>query len=73
MNICKPELLDFCPWITTRLGQLIASFVSEDEGLFIVERSLDLYRLYGAPKERFGDTIQRIGFDAYVREILGSQ
>ena len=56
-----------------RLGQLIASFVSEEEGLFIVERSLDIYRLYGAPKERFGDTIQRIGFDAYVREILGSQ
>lgn len=56
-----------------RLGQPVASFVSEEEGLSIVERSLDLYRLYGAPKERFGDTIQRIGFDAYVREILGSQ
>lgn len=56
-----------------RLGQLVADFVNEEEGLSIIERSLDLYRLHGAPKERFGDTVQRIGFDAYVHKILGSQ
>lgn len=53
-----------------RLGQLIADFVSEEEGLSILERSLDIYRLHGAPKERFGDTIQRIGFDTYVSELM---
>jgi dissimilatory sulfite reductase (desulfoviridin) alpha/beta subunit len=52
------------------LGQLIADFVSEKEGLSIVKRLLDLYQLYGAPKERFGDTIQRIDFDQYVCELF---
>lgn len=50
-----------------RIGQLIARCVSEEEGLSTIERSLDLYRLHGTPKERFGDTIQRIGFDVYFR------
>lgn len=55
-----------------RLGQLVAEFVSEEEGLSILEQSLELYRLRGAPKERFGDTIQRIGFDTYVSEVINS-
>ena len=56
-----------------KLGKLVASFVSEEEGLDIIEKSLDLYRLHGVPKERFGDTIQRIGFDEYLTEVLKSQ
>lgn len=56
-----------------KLGKLVASFVSEEEGLDIIEKSLDLYRLHGVPKERFGDMVQCIGFDTYLTKVLKSQ
>lgn len=56
-----------------RLGQLIAECVSEGEGLAIIKKTLDLYRLGGVPTERLGDLIQRIGFDTYAHKVLESQ
>ena len=45
-------------------------FTSEDEVMEVIEKALTLFRDEGIPGERFGMTVQRLGFD-YVAEKLG--
>jgi len=53
-----------------RLGEKIADFVDEDQGLRIIEHSLDLFRARARPKERFGDLLSRLGVDEFKAAVL---
>ena len=44
-------------------------FLSEDELMAAIERAITLYKEEGLPKERFAQTIDRLGFD-YVNDRL---
>ena len=56
----------------TAMGRpLTTVLTSEDEVLALIEKCLLLFRSYGQPKERFADTITRLGFDA-VQDMLMS-
>ena len=56
----------------TAMGRpLTTVLTSEDEVLALIEKCLLLFRSYGQSKERFADTITRLGFDA-VQDMLMS-
>ena len=42
---------------------------SEEQVLSLVEKCILLFKAYGQPKERFADTVARLGFDK-VQEML---
>ena len=44
-------------------------FTDKEQVLDLVEKCLLFFKAYGQPKERFSDTISRIGFDK-VQEML---
>ena len=47
-------------------------FTSEEEVLEIIERAILFFRNEGITRERFADTIERLGFD-YVQDKLLNQ
>jgi dissimilatory sulfite reductase (desulfoviridin) alpha/beta subunit len=52
------------------LGHKIAEFVDRRTALALLDRCLAFYRLEGKPRERFGDTIRRIGLNTF-KEAIG--
>jgi len=56
-----------------RLGEKIADFVDEEQGMRIVQRCVDFYRLQGNRRERFGDLIRRVSMDEFKAAVLQEQ
>ena len=52
------------------LGEKIADFVDEEQGIEIIRRCLDFYLQNGNKRERFGDLLQRFGIERFKSEIL---
>jgi dissimilatory sulfite reductase (desulfoviridin) alpha/beta subunit len=53
------------------LGRKIGRFFSGDSSLIsIVRASIEFFRNYGTPRERFGNTIQRVGFEEFEKYVL---
>ncbi len=52
------------------LGEKIADFVDEEQGMRIIERCLDFYLQYGNKRERLGETIRRVGMDEFKAAVL---
>jgi dissimilatory sulfite reductase (desulfoviridin) alpha/beta subunit len=47
------------------LGQPVFGVLNgTEEILAVITEALEFFRLHGRPRERFGDTLQRVGFDA---------
>lgn len=56
----------------TAVGRPLSVIISnEEQVLSLVEKCILLFKAYGQPKERFADTITRLGFDK-VQEMLQS-
>lgn len=56
----------------TAQGQPLSKiFTSEEEVLDVIEKAILFFKEYGKEKERFADTIARIGFEETQRKILG--
>jgi anaerobic sulfite reductase subunit C len=53
-----------------RLGERIADFVNEEQGMEIIGRCMDFYKTYGHKRERFGDLIRRVGAERFKDAIL---
>lgn len=53
-----------------QLGEKIADFVSEDQGLKIIQSCLDFYIRHGNKRERFGDLMRRVGVERLRDEVL---
>ena len=54
------------PRLATRLKVL----TDKEQALELAERTVNCYRKHGRKKERFGHTIDRIGEDIILKEIL---
>ncbi len=52
-------------------GQALAGIFTRDEALNILEKAILYYKEKGSTGERFGDMIDRIGFEEVVKVILG--
>ena len=48
-------------------------FTDQEELLTLIEKCLLLFRAYGQPKERFADTITRLGFDQVQAMLLSDE
>ena len=48
----------------------VASFLSDEETLSLIEKTLDWYRDNGHGRERIGATIERLGLDHYMDEVV---
>jgi dissimilatory sulfite reductase (desulfoviridin) alpha/beta subunit len=58
------------PRLATRLGDLVKS----EERLYeLVKNTIEYYRKAGRKKERFGNTIDRVGVDSVREAILNGQ
>lgn len=58
----------------TAMGRpLSVIFTEKEDVLSIVEKCLLLFRAYGNPKERFADTVTRIGFDQAEALLLSNE
>ncbi len=55
---------------SARMGTPLSRYVSEDEIYPILEKSMLWFKKYGLDKERFGKTIDRVGFDRFEEEIF---
>ncbi len=53
-----------------QLGEKIADFVSEDQGIKIIQICLDFYIRHGNKRERFGDLMRRVGVERFRDEVL---
>ncbi len=53
-----------------QLGEKIADFVSEDQGINIIQSCLDFYIRHGNKRERFGDLMRRVGVERFRDEVL---
>lgn len=55
----------------TSLGQPLSKiFISEEEVLDMIEKIILFYKENGEEKERFADTIERIGFEEVEKQLL---
>ena len=52
------------------LGEKIADFVDEEQGMMIIQRCLDFYLQHGNKRERLGDLIRRVGMDEFKAAVL---
>ena len=58
----------------TAMGRpLDVIFTSEDEVLDMVEKCMLLFKAYGEPKERFADTVTRLGFDEVKKMLMSNE
>lgn len=53
-----------------KLGEKIAVFVNEEQGMEIIQRCLDFYLQHGNKRERFSDLIHRVGMDEFKAAVL---
>ncbi len=53
-----------------KLGEKIADFVNEEQGLEIIKRCLDFYLKHGNKRERFSDLICRVGMERFKSSVL---
>ena len=53
-----------------KLGEKIADFVNEEQGLEIIKRCLDFYLKHGNKRERFSDLISRVGVERFKASVL---
>lgn len=56
--------------INPRFGQKIAENITEEEGLRLLDRSIEWYKTNAKKNERIGGTIERVGFDKFKAEVL---
>lgn len=56
-----------------RLGERIANYVNESQGIAIIERCLDFYQTHGTKRERLSDLIQRVGIDEFKTAVLAQE
>lgn len=54
----------------TRVGSKLNGLFTQEEALDILERSILLFKEKGLPRERFSNTIERIGIECVEKEIL---
>jgi len=54
---------------TVRLGREIATGLSEEQTIALARKAVAFYREHGKFPERLGATIDRIGFDAFVKAV----
>ena len=52
------------------LGEKIADFVDEEQGMMIIQRCLDFYLQHGNKRERLGEMIRRVGMDEFKAAVL---
>jgi len=52
------------------LGEKIADFVGEEQGMMIIERCLDFYLQHGNKRERLGEMMRRFGMDEFKAFVL---
>ena len=58
----------------TAMGRpLDTIFTDQEEVLSLIEKCLLLFRAYGQPKERFADTITRLGFEAVQNMLMSDE
>lgn len=55
---------------TQRLGTAVPGIYSEDEVMKLIEKALLIYREQGITGERFGRTVDRIGVDNFIAQML---
>lgn len=48
----------------------VANFVTNDEAHRLIEKTLEWYRSQGQGRERIGATIERLGVDSYIRDVV---
>jgi dissimilatory sulfite reductase (desulfoviridin) alpha/beta subunit len=58
---------------STRMGTPLSRLVSKEEVLPILEKSMLWFKENGLEKERFGKTIDRVGFAVAEKELLGDE
>lgn len=51
-------------------GYEVANFVTDEQVYSLVERTVDWYRKNGQGRERIGMTIERVGLNYYIDEVL---
>ena len=54
---------------STRMGDKLSRLVTEDEIMKILDKTILWFRENAYPKERFGKTLERIGFDRFEAAI----
>ncbi len=52
-----------------RLGELLTCFVDEQEAVDLTGRIIEAYRRLGNKRERLGELIDRVGLDAFRKEV----
>lgn len=58
----------------TAMGRCLdVIFTSEEEVLNVVEKCMLLFKAYGEPKERFADTVTRLGFDEVKKMLMSDE
>jgi dissimilatory sulfite reductase (desulfoviridin) alpha/beta subunit len=55
--------------VRPRLGMMLAENLSDDEAFALIDKIVNFYKDH-AKKQRLGDFIEEIGFEAFKREIL---
>ncbi len=55
---------------TQRMGTPVPGIYSEDEVMKLIEKAILLYRELGKTGERFGRTIERVGVDEFISQLL---
>lgn len=55
---------------TQRMGSPVPGIYSEDEVMALIEKALLIYREQGITGERFGRTVERIGVDNFIAQML---
>ena len=54
---------------TPKLGQAIAEGLTADEAIALTGKVIVFYREHGKTPERLGATIERVGFDAFMKAV----
>lgn len=52
------------------MGSPVPGIYSEDEVMALIEKALLIYREQGITGERFGRTVERIGVDNFIAQML---
>lgn len=55
---------------TQRMGSPVPGIYTEDEVMALIEKALLIYREQGITGERFGRTVERIGVDNFISQML---
>ncbi|MBM7854766.1 NAD(P)H-nitrite reductase large subunit [Desulfohalotomaculum tongense] len=57
--------------INPRFAEILAENVTEEEGIQLLDRSIEWYKANAKTNERIGSTIERIGFDKFKSAVTG--